>query len=49
MENQPMGQTLCPDCRGTGKKDNGMPCPGCNGTGLVAVYSSPAERAAGKE
>ncbi len=49
MENQQIGQTLCPDCFGTGKKNNGTPCPACKGTGLVAVYSAPAENAAEKE
>jgi DnaJ-class molecular chaperone len=41
MENQPMGQTLCLDCSGTGKKNDETPCPGCEGTGLVAVCLPP--------
>ena len=49
MENRPIGQTLCPDCRGTGKKDNGTSCPNCEGTGLVEVYPPTAERAVKEE
>lgn len=28
------GENLCPDCSGTGKRDN-KPCPTCGGTGKV--------------
>jgi DnaJ-class molecular chaperone len=44
MKDQPIGFTACPDCRGTGKRNEGEPCPICKGTGLMAVYSAPAER-----
>lgn len=45
MENQSMGRTLCLDCWGTGRKNDGTPCPSCEGTGLVAVHAAPAEKA----
>jgi DnaJ-class molecular chaperone len=28
------GETVCPECAGTGRKDR-APCPNCNGTGKV--------------
>jgi DnaJ-class molecular chaperone len=47
MEDQPMA--LCPDCWGTGKKDDRTPCPGCEGTGWRPAHPAPEEQAAGQQ
>lgn len=31
------GETVCPDCGGSGKASAGAPCPTCVGTGVVNV------------
>jgi len=41
MSPEPIGQTCCMDCRGTGKKDDETTCLTCQGTGLVAVFGKP--------
>lgn len=31
------GETLCPDCNGSARADDGKPCPTCGGTGRVVA------------
>ena len=38
MSTQPIGQTPCSHCKGTGKTNAGEECPHCRGKGLVPVY-----------
>jgi len=35
---EPIGQTPCVQCRGTGKAEDDLPCAACQGTGLVPVF-----------
>jgi RecJ-like exonuclease len=45
MEEQPLGYTPCPECRGSGKRSEGELCPTCKGSGLVPVFPAGADEA----
>ena len=32
---QGAAETICPECDGNGRLENGEECPNCNGTGVV--------------